>query len=98
LPAGASAFAAQQQRVAEAQLAALQHRRDGTSTGPFASCSCCDSLYEHAPNKVGRVAKRGNHIKDWGSPGILLRALVCIALHLQRLSNQLVQQRRLSRL
>jgi hypothetical protein len=31
LPAGASAFAAQQQRVAEAQLAALQHRRDGTA-------------------------------------------------------------------
>jgi hypothetical protein len=76
----------------------LQHRRDGTSTGPFASCSCCDSLYEHASIKLAESPKGEIISRIGGVQGSSSEPSSVVALHLQRLSNQLVQQRRLSRL
>jgi WD40 repeat protein len=88
LPAGASAFAAQQQRVAEAQLAALQHQEMVLRQDP-SQVAAAAIAFMSTHNKVGRVARKGKSYQGLGGvQGSSSEPSSVVALHLQQLSNQ----------
>lgn len=90
LPAGAAAFAAQQQRVAEAQLAALQHQEMVLRQDPSQAAAAAIAFMS-THNKVGRVARKGKSYQGFGGvQGSSSEPSSIVALHLQQSSNQSV--------
>jgi WD domain, G-beta repeat/Anaphase-promoting complex subunit 4 WD40 domain len=87
LPAGAAAFAAQQQRVAEAQLAALQHQEMVIRQDPSQTAAAAIAFMS-THNKVGRVGRKGKSYQGFGGvQGSSSEPSSVVALHLQQPSN-----------